>query len=58
VWNKGAYGVLEQTKNVEATLPFAILGFEFDNGSEGLNWTLIGYLPVRPKLIRVTRSRP
>ena len=58
VWNKGAHGVLEQTKNVEQTLPFAIRGFDFDNGSEWLNWTLIRYLQVRPKPIRVTRSRP
>ena len=58
VWNKGAHGVLEQTKNVEKTLPFPILGFDFDNGSEWLNWTLIKYLQVRPKPIRVTRSRP
>jgi hypothetical protein len=58
VWNKGAHGVLEQTKNVEQTLPFAIRGFDFDNGSEWLNWTLIRYLQVRPSPIRVTRSRP
>jgi len=58
VWNKGAHGVLEQTKNVEQTLPFAILGFDFDNGSEWLNWTLIRYLQVRLKPVRVTRSRP
>jgi hypothetical protein len=58
VWNKGAHGVLEQTKNVEKTLPFPILGFDFDNGSEWLNWTLIKYLQVRPNPIRVTRSRP
>lgn len=58
VWNKGAHGVLEQTKHVEQTLPFAILGFDFDNGSEWLNWTLIRYLQVRPHPIRVTRSRP
>lgn len=58
VWNKGSHGVLEQTKNVEKTLPFPILGFDFDNGSEWLNWTLIKYLQVRPKPIRVTRSRP
>jgi hypothetical protein len=58
VWNKGAHGVLEQTKNVEEKLPFAILGFDFDNGSEWLNWTLIKYLQVRPKPVRVTRSRP
>ena len=58
VWNKGAHGVLEQTKHVEKTLPFPVLGFDFDNGSEWLNWTLIKYLQVRPKPIRVTRSRP
>jgi len=58
VWNKGAHGVLEQTRNVEQKLPFAILGFDFDNGSEWLNWTLIRYLQVRPKPVRVTRSRP
>jgi hypothetical protein len=58
VWNKGAHGVLEQTQNVEQALPFAILGFDFDNGSEWLNWTLIRYLQVRRKPVRVTRSRP
>lgn len=58
VWNKGAQGVLEQTKNVEQALPFAVLGFDFDNGSEWLNWALIKYLQVRPKPVRVTRSRP
>lgn len=58
VWNKGATGVLEQTKNVEQALPFPILGFDFDNGSEWLNWTLIRYLQERVPPIRVTRSRP
>ena len=58
VWNKGASGVLEQTRDVEAKLPFAILGFDFDNGSEWLNWALIRYLQVRPKPVRLTRSRP
>jgi hypothetical protein len=58
VWNKGATGVVEQTKHVEQELPFPILGFDFDNGSEWLNWTLIRYLQVRPKPVRVTRSRP
>ena len=37
---------------------FPILGFDFDNGGEWLNWTLIRYLQVRPKPVRVTRSRP
>src|SRR5262245_46170153 len=58
VWNKGSTGVLEQTRDVERELPFAILGFDFDNGSEWLNWTLLRYLQVRAKPIRLTRSRP
>jgi len=58
VWNKGATGILEQTKDVEKALPFAILGFDFDNGSEWLNWALIRYLQVRKEPIRLTRSRP
>jgi hypothetical protein len=34
VWNKGSEGVLVQTQDVEAKLPFPILGFDFDNGGE------------------------
>jgi hypothetical protein len=49
VWNKGATGVLEQTKDVEIQLPFPINGFDFDNGSEWLNWTLIRYLRAGPR---------
>jgi hypothetical protein len=58
VWNKGATGVLEQTKDVEAELPFPLVGFDFDNGTEWLNWTLIRYLQVRARPIGLTRSRP
>ena len=58
VWNKGSSGVLDQTRDVESELPFAILGFDFDNGSEWLNWALIRYLQVRTKPIQLSRSRP
>jgi hypothetical protein len=58
VWNKGAAGVVEQTQDVEQSLPFDLLGFDFDNGSEWMNWTLIKYLQVRVKPITLTRSRP
>lgn len=58
VWNKGATGVLEQTRDVEQSLPFELLGLDFDNGSEWLNWTLLKYLQVRSKPLAVTRSRP
>jgi hypothetical protein len=58
VWNKGATGVLAQTRDVEQHLPFALRGFDFDNGSEWLNWHLIEYLQERRHPVAVTRSRP
>lgn len=58
VWNKGADGVLRQTRDVEQQLPFVLRGFDFDNGSEWLNWTLIRFLQQRPHPIMVSRSRP
>ena len=60
VWNKGAIGVLNQISDIENRLPFAILGFDSDNGSEFLNWHLIRYFTneQRPKQIQFTRSRP
>lgn len=57
-WNKGATGVLEQLKNIEKNLPFPVLGFDSDNGSEFLNWHLIRYYQERDKPVQVTRSRP
>ncbi len=58
VWNKGATGVLAQTRDVEVRLPFALRGFDCDNGGEWLNWHLIRHLQHRPQPVAVTRSRP
>lgn len=58
VWNKGASGVLAATRAVEAALPFALLGFDCDNGSEFLNHHLLAYLHKRKKPVAFTRSRP
>jgi hypothetical protein len=58
VWNKGSGGVLDQTREVEASLPFPLRGMDFDNGGEWLNWHLIKYLQNRTAPIKVTRSRP
>jgi len=58
VWNKGATGVLEQTRDVERKLPFAILGFDCDNGSEFLNHHLTRYFLHRKRPVGFTRSRP
>jgi len=55
---KGAEGVKEQIKNVEKTLPFVILGFDCDNGSEFLNWHLLRYFTERKNKVQFTRSRP
>lgn len=58
VWNKGADGVVEQIHAIEEELPFPILGFDCDNGSEFLNYHLIRYFQKRPKPVQFTRSRP
>jgi hypothetical protein len=57
VWNKGYEGVVDQTRDVEGKLPFAILGFDCDNGSEFLNHHLSRYLLDRKCPIHFTRSR-
>lgn len=59
VWNKGAQGVQEQIAGIEQSLPFAILGFDCDNGGEFLNHHLVDYFLKRPgERIAFTRSRP
>jgi len=58
VWNKGAHGVLQQIKAVEGGLPFELLGFDVDNGSEFLAYHLWRYLVDRPRPVPLTRSRP
>ncbi len=58
-WCKGESGVLEQIREVEKTLPFKLLGFDCDNGSEFLNWHLVRYFTEdRVKAVTMTRSRP
>lgn len=58
VWGKGERGVLEQVVSIEAALPFAILGFDCDNGTEFLQWHLIRYFQDRTAPVQFTRSRP
>ena len=58
VWNKGAAGVVAATQDVEDALPFGLLGFDCDNGSEFLNHHLWGYLAKRCSPVEFTRSRP
>jgi hypothetical protein len=58
VWNKGAHGVLEQIHDIERNLPFELLGFDCDNGSEFLNYHLVRYFTNRKSPVGFTRSRP
>lgn len=58
VWGKGEAGVLEQIKDVEKMLPFPMLGFDSDNGSEFLNHHLLKHFTDRKHPVQFTRSRP
>jgi hypothetical protein len=58
VWNKGSLGVIEQVKDIERCIPFALHGFDCDNGSEFLNHHLERYFAVRQEPVKFTRSRP
>ena len=49
IWHKGAQGVISEVKDVEAHLPFKILGFDCDNGSEFLNNYLLAYFSEKKR---------
>lgn len=57
VWGKGETGVLEQLRHIEQSLPFPLLGFDCDNGSEFLNHHLFRHFTERKKPVQFTRSR-
>ena len=58
-WNHGAQGAVIQIRDIEAHLPFALQGFDCDNGSEFLNYHLVRYFTEqRDKPVPFTRSRP
>lgn len=55
--NRGQAAVAARIAQIESSLPFAILGFDTDNGGEFLNWHLLDYFGKRTKPVRFTRSR-
>lgn len=57
VWGKNYQDVIDQIKDIEQSLPFPILGFDSDNGSEFLNHHLLRHLTERKRPIQFTRSR-
>lgn len=58
MWGKGAAGVVQQTRAMEASLAFPIIAFWSDNGSEFLNHHLWRYFANRKSPIRFARSQP
>jgi len=58
IWGKGETDVLKQIQDIEKSLPFPLLGFDCDNGSEFLNHHLLRHFSQRKHPIQFTRSRP
>jgi len=56
--NRGQACTLKQIAQLEAGLPFAMLGLDSDNGGEFINHHLDAYLEHRPKPVLFTRGRP
>ena len=56
-WNRSASGVEENVAEFEKNLPFPVLGFDSDNGSEFINYGLLAFLRERAKPVHFTRSR-
>jgi hypothetical protein len=59
LWGKGGAGTLDQTKDIEKSLPFVLMGLHIDNGSEFMNYHYKrAYLDVKPRSgFSFTRSR-
>jgi hypothetical protein len=57
IWNKGAAQVVKQMIEIERALPFALLGFDGDNGSEFINEQLVKHFLSRQRPVQFTRSR-
>jgi hypothetical protein len=56
--NRGQACTLKQIAQLEAGLPFAMLGLDSDNGGEFINHHLDAYLEHRLKPVLFTRGRP
>lgn len=58
MWGRGQAGTLTALRDMEANLPFALLGLDSDNGGEFLNYHVMRWLQQRPRPVFMTRSRP
>jgi hypothetical protein len=55
--NRGEAAVLGQIRDVEARLPFELLGVDSDNGGEFINHHLVKHFAERKRPVAFTRSR-
>jgi hypothetical protein len=58
MWGRGQAGTLAALQDMEASLPFSLLGLDSDNGGEFLNHHVLRWLQKRPQPAFMTRSRP
>jgi hypothetical protein len=58
MWGRGQVGTLAALQDIEASLPFCLLGLDSDNGGEFLNHHVLYWLQKRPRPVFMTRSRP
>lgn len=56
--NRGEKATVEQIRDLEQGLPFALRGLDSDNGGEFINHHLVKYLQLRERPVPMTRSRP
>lgn len=56
--NRGQHSTLTQLRDLEACLPFPLLGVASDNGGEFINHHVVAWTGQRVKPVRFTRSRP
>ena len=58
IWGRGQTGTLAALRDMEASLPFPLLGLDSDNGGEFLNYHVLNWLQKRARPVFMTRSRP
>lgn len=56
--NRGQAVTLAQIRDVEQSLPFALLGLDSDNGGEFINHHLVAYARQRARPLALSRTRP
>ncbi|MBM3877645.1 MAG: transposase family protein [Verrucomicrobia bacterium] len=56
--NRSQHSTLTQLRDVEASLPFPLLGVDSDNGGEFINHHVVAWTGQRPRPVLFTRSRP